>query len=244
MVNVRMLALASALLLLLPLYAWAAPDPSDPTSLLIEGGAKQLLTASNVTLLELPGQRVQDPNTTYAHERLVEGHTTFAVITVESREVQRETNFTIEAFVQCAAQAGGSFWYAFGLIPYPHDVGSSTVQCVENATMVIMSDPVPPFAQDARMSPLVPDGVVLRVASPAGAIAYETEYVYKLSYPDRDGRWHVETRYAWGVAPMPVWADASGQPKNLRAVLPFDRLEEMGVRSFRVVDMRTLPTSS
>ncbi|GEM_PF-4565898 len=241
MVNVRMLALASALLLLLPLYAWAAPDPSDPTSLLVEGGAKQLLTVSNVTLVQPPQQRVVDPNSTYGHERLVEGHTVFAVIDLKSSPVADEGSIDISAMVNCTAETRVHYDRFLG-VPIPDGVETTTLQCLENATLVAIPDPIS-TSDSASMSPLAPDGEVYRYVTPTGEVGYETEYSYEYRHADAGGHWRSETRYAWAVSPSKPWTDASGASKDVYVTLPTARLEQMGVRSFHVLDARALPMS-
>lgn len=236
MVNVRTIALASALLLFVPLYAWADPNPDDPTSYLVEGGAKQVLTVSNVTLVQPPQDRAVEPGSTSQREQLVEGHTVFTVIEVRTRPVDDGGTINVSAVVECSAQTQIHYDRFLG-VPIPDGVETTTAACLENATLVAVPDPVP-LSSGARVSPLAPDGVQIRYQTPTGEAGYETEYVYQVQ---QDGR--TQTRYAWGVQPAKPWTDASGAPKNLFVSLPVDKLVQMGVRSFHVVDARTLPMS-
>jgi hypothetical protein len=253
MVNARLIASASALLLLVPVYVWAepdptnplsilqGPDPNDPSTLLVEGGAKQLVNVSDVALYNPPQFYEVEPNSTMGHEQLVEGHTTFAVITLQAKPVNETGSILITAAANCTAQTGVDTWEFLGE-QVPCGVHTTTLQCLENAQIVALPDPLP--GGDSRISPLRPDGVVLPFTTPLGEAGYETEYAYNETNRGPDGAWRTEARYAWGVAPMRPWIDAtSGISKNVLVALPLDRLTEMGQRSFHVVDARTLSFS-
>ncbi len=239
MVNIRMLGLASALAILLPAAAYALPglwpDPNDPASLVVQGGADQHAFVSNVTSLYIPNPSVVDGNTTSSHEQLVEGHTTFVTIDMQSRETpQAQTNVSIQAYAQCALEVSQQVSWWDNLVPYPSGVDTGALDCLENATLVVVPDPASTSSTSTR-SPLSPDGRLLRYATPTGEVGYETEYTFL-----EDGA----TRYAWGVQAARVpWQDATGATKNLVAILPEDLLAQMGVHSFHVVDARTLPMS-
>lgn len=250
MASIRTIGLASALLLLLPVYVWAAPDPTDPwslltgpdpndpTSLLVEGGARQYANVSHIDLVQPPVPHVQDPNTTVGREQLVEGHTTFAVITIRDQAVQDNGSVDVGAVVDCSAETHVNTTKTFFGIPVPTSVDSTTAQCVENATLVAVPDPIP---FQSSVSPLRPDGVVLRYQTPGGQVGYETEYAFEAQYVGDDGAMHNVTRYAWATTPTAPWTTSSGAVKDLYITMPLARLQEMGARSFHVVDARTLP---
>jgi hypothetical protein len=124
--------------------------------------------------------------------------------------------------------------------PVPYGVHTTTLQCLEDAQIVAMPDPLP----GSHLSPLRPDGAVLPFVTPLGETGYETEYAYNETHRGPDGQWRTEARYAWGVPPMRPWIDpASGVAKNVLVALPVDKLLAMGQRSFHLVDARSLPAS-
>ena len=229
MVNVRMLGIASALAILLPTAAYALPnlwpDPNDPSTLVVEGGAAQYANVSDITLFDPPQQRVGDPNSTVVPERLVEGHTTFAVITLQSHAVNDTGTIDLTAALDCAFETGVDYWGP-GI---PYRVHSTTAQCLENATLVAIPSPVPSAGMDVHFAP---DGNFVRYQTPTGEVGYETEYTFVM-----DGA----TRYAWAIQPLQTPFVDHGAMKSLYAALPEDKLREMGVHDFRLLDARRLP---
>lgn len=237
MINFRMLGLASALLLLLPVAAWANPN-DDPTSTVVEGGAEGLLQVTDVALADLGASRVVDPNSTSTHERLVEGHTVFAVIDIKTRVVDDVGNFTVDGLVSCHAHAEGptrGLTLPFvGKVYYPTRVDSVEIDCLEQHRVVVIPSPV---GSTSSYTPLSPTGVVSRYQSPSGDVGYEDEYAFFERWSDAQGE-HEAQRYAWAVPVQSTWTKADGHAKNVMAPLPAARLLEMGVHDFQLVDER------
>jgi len=236
MVNFRMLGLASALLLLLPVAAWA--NPNDPSSYVVEGGAEGLLQVTDVALADLGAPRAIDPSSTHAQERLVEGHTVFAVIDITTHVLNDTGNFTVDGLVSCSAHAEGptrGITLPFvGKVYYPTRVDDVTVDCLEQHRVVVIPSP---FQTSSSYTPLHPTGVVTRYQTPNGDVGYEEEYAFFEQWSDAEGV-HQAPRYAWAVSAHPAWTKADGHAKNLMAPLPADRLHEMGLHGFQLVDER------
>jgi hypothetical protein len=243
MINTRMLAVASALALFVPAVAVALPSMwpgDDPSALIVEGGAEQYARVDNITTVDPPQSYVTDMNTTLGHEQLVEGHTTFATIDIVKHAVSEHGSVNLMATVNCYAETGwdGDTWFG---IPFPSHVHTTTAQCIENATLVAMPNPL--YQPSTQRSSLAPDGNVYPFTTPTGETGYETEYSFDVSYQDADGYVHHQTQYAWGVSPVHPWVDASGVVRSLYMSLPSDKLAEMGIHDFSIVDSRTLDVS-
>lgn len=234
MINLRMLALASALLLLLPVAAWAYPSGDE---MVVEGGAQGVLEITDVALAELGDPRTVEPNSTFGHEQLVEGHTVFAVIDIRTTVVNTSGNFTVDGLVSCSYHAEGESRSFLGLVSYPTHVDRVEVDCLEQHRVVVMPSPV---AQSSSMSPLTPNGDVLRYVTPKGEVGYADEYTFVESWTTPDGREHHATRYAWGTDVMHPWTTRAGHEKNVLLPLPPDRLVEMQARNFEMVDASAL----
>lgn len=234
MVNIRMIGLAAALALFVPAFAYALPSlwpGDDPSALIIEGGAEQYAQVGDIYLMDPPQPHVVEPNSTLGHEQLVEGHTVFATIDIVTRVAQDNGTVDVSAIVTCSAQTGVDYNRTFFGIPVPNHVHTTTVDCLENATLVAVPNPLPMAAR----SNLQPTGIVIAFTTPTGEVGYETEYATT---------WAGQSYYAYAVNPVRApFVGADGHAKNLYVSFPVDRLREMGVHDFTILDARQLADS-
>lgn len=238
MVNIRMLGLAAAIAIFLPAFAVALPtlwpDPNDPSSFLVEGGARQYVSADNVTIFNPPQATRPVAGTELGSEQLVEGHTVFTTLTIEREGVNNTGTLDITAALSCAFETGADTWAPVPAGPsvVPYRVHSTTLQCLENATILIVPDPTRFAGGNMRLQP---DGEIIPYVTPTGEVGYEVEYTF-----EQDG----VTRYAWGVSPLAhPFVDQDGALKQAYFALPLSKLREMGAHHFRVIDARELSAS-
>ena len=233
MISLRMLGLASALLLLLPIGVMAMPDDGsghaeDDDSVL---DAYQGVTATvyDVVLAQMPREREYDAASFHEAEQLVEGHTVFAVIELESRETETNGSVDIMGMVDCKAEAGYTGPTFLG-IPLPERIDRAHVECRIDEKVVVSPDPF----QDPPLAQPTPTGRLIPFRTPTGERAYAEELSYPVQRTQPDGTLGVATHYAWSVPIWQPWLDAHGRPKNFYAPLPEDKLREMGIGHFKV----------
>lgn len=230
MINLRMIGLASALLLLLPIGVMAMPDDDAPDDGSGVGGYEELTaTVYDVVLAEMPREKVYDAGSYHEEEQLVEGHTVFVVLDVTYRF--NDTNGTVDimGMVDCKAEASYSGPTFLG-IPLPERVDGVHAGCRVDEYVLVAPDPFayPPLAA------ATPTGRLLPFDVPGVGRAYAEEMRYPVRLQAPDGASETATFYAWKVPIWQTWTDAHGRPKNFYAPLPEDKLAEMGVGDYKV----------
>lgn len=232
MINLRMIGIASALLLLLPIGVMAMPEGGDEGNgddPLLEGYQELTAAVYDVVLAQMPRERDLDPASLHEEERLVEGHTVFVVIEVTSHANQTNGTVDIMGMVDCEARATYTGPTFLG-IPLPERIERVEASCRVDEYVIVAPDPFsnPPLAAAQPTGRLVPFRV------PGVGHAYAEELSYPVSTTDASGWTTTETFYAWKVPIWQPWIDAHGRPKNFYAPIPEDRLLEMRVNDFEV----------
>lgn len=234
MINLRMIGLASALLLLLPIGVMAMPDGAEESSSEDDGSVLdgyQEVTAAvyDVVLAQMPREKVYDPASFREEEQLVEGHTVFVVIELEYDLADTNGTVDIMGMVDCDARATYSGPTFLG-IPLPERIDRVEASCRVDEHVVVAPDP---FANPPLSSPQ-PTGRLIPFHVPGVGHAYAEELSYPVARTDASGWTETETFYAWKVPIWQPWIDAHGRPKNFYAPLPEDKLREMGESDFEV----------
>lgn len=241
MITLRMLGLASAILILLPIGVSALPDgvttSEDDGESVIEGSQEVAAEVYDVVLARMPREKEYDHETFREEEQLVEGHTVFVVIDVGSRFNDSNGSVDIMGMVECKAEVSYSGPTFLG-IPLPERVDRAHVRCRADEHVIVTPDPFqnPPLARPVPTDRLIP------FRGPTGELAYAQEYSYPALRQDPDGTQEEATFYAWSV---PIWSepwlDTHGRPKNFYSPIPEDRLVEMGVEDFKVYHQKDAP---
>lgn len=242
MITLRMLGLASAMLLLLPIGVSALPmmghgdDDGDDGGSIFEGSQEVVAEVYDVVLAGLPHEKTYEPESLHEQEQLVEGHTVFVVIDLVARAERTNGSVDVMGMVECKANvtySGREFW---GIL-LPEHVESAQVRCRADEHVVVSPDPFqdPPAARPQRTDRLVPFRI------PDGSLGYAEEYSYPVVRQAPDGTEQTLTFYAYKVPIWDQWIDAHGRPKNWYAPLPEDRLREMGVRDFEAYHEKDAP---
>lgn len=241
MINLRMIGLAAAILLFIPvgMAAWPDDDPNDGAAV-TEYVVDAAFEVTDVAIANLPREKAYDPDSFQETERLVEGHTVFVTIDLEYDYVEANGTIDIWGDVHCSydASAPGRS-YTIPLGPYsvpivvPERVDHARAQCTVMGQTVVMPDPT----QGMPMSQPTPTGRQFPYETPNGARASAVEYEYLAERPDGA----VTTLYAWLVPLHEPWLDFEGRPKNFYCPIPEDRLVEMGLEDFKVYHQQDAP---
>lgn len=233
MITLRMLAIASALLVGLPvgfvLADHAIGHVQTPGGEVVNYGLEAAATVTDITLLEPPA-RYDRYEALNAPEQLVEGHTVF--VTWDIQLVKNVTNWTMDIVgnVDCQdhVNASGEYW---GPVLWPTRVDEAHVECEAFGQVFVTPDPFVD-SQRSEATPLTPTGEYVPYTTPAGETGYATEHVYEVTSTDWLGQTTTTTYYAWSVPIMQPWMHEDGKPRSWYCPLPVDRLQEMGVSSF------------
>jgi hypothetical protein len=232
MINLRMIGLASALLLLLPIGVMAMPDDGDePPSDGSGVGGYQEVTATvyDVVLAQMPREKEYDAGSYHEEERLVEGHTAFVVLDVTYRYDQGNGTVDIMGMVDCKAEASYTGPTFLG-IPLPERVDKVEAGCRVDEYVIVAPDP---FAYEPQAA-ATPTGRLLPFDVPGVGHAYAEELSYPVRVQAPGGASETVTFYAWKVPIWQTWIDHHGRPKNFYAPLAEDKLAEMGIQDYRV----------
>lgn len=233
MINPRMIGIASALLLLLPIGVMAMPDEGDEAP--HEGGSgagghqEATATVYDVVLARMPREKVYDAGSYHEEERLVEGHTVFVALDVAYRSNDTDGTVDIVGMVDCEAEASYSGPTFLG-IPLPERVDGVHAGCRIEEHVIVAPDPFRYEPQAAA----APTGRLLPFDVPGVGHAYAEELSYPVRLRAPGGAEDTATFYAWKVPIWQAWTDDHGRPKNFYAPLAEDRLAEMGVGEYRV----------
>ena len=188
---------------------------------------------SGVELVDLPERREQDPATTSVGERLVEGHTVFAVIDVKTRPVNETEEFVeIEGVVHCEDRVSIRTERLFGVVPVPTGIDQAQLHCYVGQRVIVTPDPftgdpgsladLPALGASAAR----PTGVVLPVTAPDGQSTYAEEMSF-----EHAGR----TYFAWAVPVLAPYENERGDVKNFRLPMPAERLRHNDVHDYCVL---------
>jgi hypothetical protein len=227
MINLRMLAIAGALLLLFPIAALA-----DPASTIVEAGADVAGEITDIVIAD-PAYNGTPMSGVLGGEQLVEGHTTFVTLEMVTEVQPLEGNLTIDGFARCEHHGELTYSWWNG-IPYPTTVGGVNAECHVGERVVVTptlyctltGPPDCSVAPGAWTPAMRPTGDIIPFGTPTGERAYAEELTFVV-----DGRDY----YAWVVPVLDPWTGVDGGTKNIRAPLPLDRLADMGLDDFRVV---------
>ena len=227
----RMPAIAAALFLLVPVGIGTGQDPI----LDLWGEASAIVT--NIELLPPQQNKTYDPNEFFAHEQLVEGHTTFATIEFRANVTVDAGNYTIDGTVECKDHIRGRGPVIFGFV-IPGTVDEAHVECRVGQRVIITPDPFtgdPGFlgggggggggGSGGSAPAYAPTGEVRPIRTPNGQFGYIEELVF-----EHDGK----TWYAWATTVMKPW-ERDGTLKNFIAPLPTDKLRLNDAASYRVI---------
>ena len=235
MITLRMLGIAAALLLALPVgFVLADHVPGHatvPGGQILEMSADAVAEVTDITLVEppVPQDRLQAHN---APEQLVEGHTVF--VTWDIQLVPNVTNWTLDitGFVECENYANVSGEYAVGGVPVPTRIDRVYAEC--RAGEVAFATPDPFYdSEDTYQSQMAqPNGRYIPFTAPNGETGYATEYEYEVASVDWLGQETRKKMYMWSAPVLPEWLHSDGKPRSWYCPLPVDRLQEMGVTSF------------
>lgn len=240
MVNLRMFALASALLFGIPLAVAAWPDPNDPTvpgGQVFEAYGEAAAYVEDIVLADAPTPptgRTGD----FREETVVEGHTTFVTLDIQVWRNRTEGTINVTGRVECSHEVRERHWNVpipfVGDAPVPYAIDRAGAECKYGEEVYATPDPFfnPGTAQ---VTPLQPTGRIFTFRTPAGEDAYAKEHVFKLITDDGWTEPLERTYYAYSTPVLHSWVHADGRPKNFLVPLPEDRLREMGVEHFQVV---------
>lgn len=229
MVNLRMFAIASALLLIPAAYA-VVPVPGGTV---LEYYGEAAAYVEDVVITSFPAP-VTGRTGDFREEQLVEGHTTFVTLDIEVEREQKNGTIDIEGYIRCEHKARVNFTYLGGYVPFPTYVDYAGSECRAGEQVVIVPDPFV-STSSAFVSPLQPTGRILTFTAPNGQSAYMEELTFHTLDSDDWGEPVRRDYYAWTSPILPAWISHDGRPKSFFAPLPEDRLREMGVEHFQVV---------
>lgn len=229
MVNLRMFAIASALLLVPS--AWALV--TVPGGQVLEYYGEAAAYIEDVAIATFPAP-VTGRTGEFREEQLVEGHTTFLTLDIAVERERKNASIDIEGYVRCEHRARVNFTY-LGAVPFPTYVDYAGSECRVGEQVVIVPDPFLDWSA-SYVSPLQPTGRLLEFTAPNGERAYMEELTFHTL--DHDDGWAEPLRrdyYAWTTPIFPPWVSDDGRLRSFYAPLPEDRLLEMGVEDFQVV---------
>jgi hypothetical protein len=238
MINTRMLAIAAALSLLLPLGATA-----DPQSTIVQAEARVEAIVTNIQLLQ-PQLSPAPINGTLVGEQVVEGHTTFVTLDAVEKAKPVTGNITLQGFVQCTDYGNATYsWITvFGHpIPYPTRVDDVHVRCSVGQTVIVTPSVYceidgPPKCGSNDPPALRPDGDVLPFQGPQGEDEYAVEYSFTKLADDGQGGSTERTYYAWATPILDPFVGEDGLARNMVLPIPEERLGEMpDVDHFRIL---------
>lgn len=241
MINLRMIGLAAAILLFIPvgMAAWPDDDPGDGRAV-TEYAVEAAFEVTDVAIANLPREKVYDRESFHETEQLVEGHTVFVTIDIEYSYVEANGTIDIWGDVHCKydAHAPGRE-YRIPVGPYevpiviPESIDRARAECTVAGQTVVMPDP----AQGVPVSSPAPTGREFPYETPLGERGSAVEYRYTAMRADGT----TTTLYAWLTPIHKPWLDFDGRPKNFYCPIPEDRLMEMDLEDFKVYHQQDAP---
>lgn len=245
MLNLRMLAVASALFLFVPVGVLANGPQQD----VIEVTGDVVAEVSDIILVE-PKPKPHAASYPLASEQLVEGQSVFVTMDAVTEVEDLEGNVTIEGFARCenSAKVSYSWWYG---IPVPTKVEDVRAECHVGERVVFTPTIYCTLAGQPQCGtsggpldgapPMTPTGHLVNVDTPAGDRAYAEELSFTMREPDGAGGWHERTYYAWAVPVLKPWIGGDGKPKNVWLPIPEARLAQMGEQHYSATWEKNVP---
>lgn len=240
MLNLRHLALAAALILVLAAGAYA-----DPMSETYEATADVVARVSNLRLFE-PAYVWERDSRDLEPEQLVEGHSTFVTMDVTATRKAVEGFVNVTGMVECEHSGNvtttpyGVWVPPFGYVDVPFLTGVKDVylRChVEErvvATPTIYCQVSGDWDCEApsAMAPLmVPTGRVFPFLAPDGQAGTVEELAFSAT---PEGESEPRTFYAYSFPILRPWQDLDdGAFRNFWAPVPYDALYEMDSWDFK-----------
>lgn len=217
--NWRMLGLAAALLLVVPVGIGAGDTP------LLDLWGEASAIVSDVELFQPPQKKTYDPDQFYAEEQLVEGHTVFATIEFRANVSEAAENITIDGVVHCEDHVEADTWMGI-----PYRVRHAQAECYVGQRVVVTPDPFsgnPGSLANLSLSSLSyhPTGNTFPVRSPDGQWGTVEELWFEV-----DDRQY----FAWATPVFEPWSWGE-KTKNFIVPLPTDRLAHNDLSSYRVL---------
>lgn len=238
MVNLRMLAIAAAMLFGIPVTVSAFHDPSDP-GLHVPGGAlvdeQHMIKGviDEVTLLELPPP-VSGRSAQFNNETLLEGHTVFVTIDIRIWRNVTQSNVTAVGNVSCGFDTGADFQNGPLGIPIPRKTRETTVECRDGEQVILRPDPfIDPQLQNSGM---FPTGEAWEFEAPSGEIGQVTEWMFDSSaFNESTGGYDTARLYAWSAPVLEGWTHDDGTTKRFMIPVPEAKLWSQPVEQYHVV---------
>lgn len=236
MPSLRAVALASALTFALAVGVALA----DPASDAAEVVAEVLARVSDLRVFEPRYEAEPIPSGIHSAERLVEGHSVFAVLDFHSNATPVEGNVTVAGEVDCEyrAEVGTTPWY--GGLPMVTGVREAWARCRVHDQVVVTPSVYCEVQGDWECDApsalvLVPTGVRTAFQSPDGQWGEMVEYAFSATPP---GEREARTFYAFAVPIFRPWVHGDdGATRDLWAPLPLGRLEQMDVWDFKFLHL-------
>lgn len=216
--NWRMIALAAALLLIVPVGIGTAQDPI----LDLWGEASAII--QDVELIEPPRKKTYNDSDFIEPEQLVEGHTVFVTIDLQPQYENVSAEVDIGGYVSCEHHVA----YEAMLYVVPTNIREAQVECAFGERVVVTPDPFSgdPGSLDDTGALYTPTGQVFPFTVPGGQSGYLEELVF-----EHEGRDYL----AWATPVLRPFETAQGT-KNFYAPLPLAGLQANGgIRDYRVV---------
>lgn len=233
MITLRMIAIAAALLLGVPLLVAALPNDLEPD---LDGGTlvNENLNATarvvDVVLLDLP-RPVDGREGEFKEEQLVEGHTVFVTLDIEVRLNMTNGTVNVTGFVECENYLDVETGQP---IPFPRRIDRAGVECRQGERVIATPDPF--FdPNNVQNSGLVATGRLIPFRAPMGEFGFAEEYVFTTVRVNDWGDETTGTYYAYATPVLEPWLHVDGRPKSFVAPLPGDRLAQMGVGDFTLL---------
>lgn len=238
MITLRMIAIATALLLGTPLVFAALPNDDE---LDVDGGElvnKNLEAAAwvvDVTLADVPRQ-VDGRTDAFREEQLVEGHTVFVTLDIEVRFNETNGSVNVTGFVECRHEVswtGPGARTPVGTVFLPGHVDRAGAEC--RAGERVFATPDPFFDPEVQSSSMAPTGLLLPITTPSGEEGFVEEYVFTQTRTDQWGDVAERTLYAYAAPIFAPWMHSDGRPKSFLVSIPTERVLEMGVNDFTII---------
>lgn len=233
MVNLRMLAIAAAILFGAPV-AVAAIDVEVPGGTVIsEHGTIEALI-DEVTLLD-PPKPVTGRSAAFRNETLVEGHTVFVTIDIRIWTNVTEGNITALGNVSCGFETGLNTQSTILGIPVPRKTHKTEVKCEHDGTVVATPDPF--FDSSAARTELVPTGAAWEFTTPNGDVGWVTEWTFDSArFDPATQQVVVSTYHAWSAPVFDEgWTHVDGTTKRFMIPMPHEKAWGQGVEHYQIV---------
>lgn len=235
MVNLRMLAIASAILLGTPLILAATHGIGHvvvPGGEVVDYYGEAAAEVTDIVLADLG--TVYKPNDTFFRpEQVVEGHTTWLTIDIRLEANVTNASIDITGMVECNHNVSARGPVVFG-VPIFNRVDRASAECRVGETVFVTPDPFYD-SDNTYTSAMTPTGTIYPFTTPSGESGYAEEFQFFTIHEDIYGEPVREDYYAWSVPIYEPWIHTDGRPKAWTCPLPVDKLREMGVSDFTVV---------